>query len=109
MAGATQTRTDNESNESRQSYSLRTNMFMIKCQKKNSKFRSVSLQHNNKKRPPARTSLRVEPLVSLHGCVSAAGAQQLLLVLLHQAVETVAVAPLGLLLRHWAFLEKPPN
>lgn len=49
-------------------------------------------------------TLRVEPLVSLHGCVSAAGTQQLLLVLLHQAVETVAVAPLYLLLGRWALL-----
>lgn len=83
---------------------------MIKCQRQCQKFRSVSLQHNNKKNAqPARTPLRVEPLVSLHGCVSAAGAQQLLLVLLHQAVEAVAVAPLGLLLRHWAFLKKNPT
>lgn len=56
---------------------------------------------SNKKSPEA---LRVEPLVSLGGCVCAAGAQQLLLVLRHQAVETVAVAPPRLLLRRLAFL-----
>lgn len=63
----------------------------------------------NKHGPPAWTWLGVEPLVSLHGCVAAAGAQQLLLVLLHQAVEAVAVAPPGLLPRRWAFLETPPK
>lgn len=39
-------------------------------------------------------TLTVEPLVSFHGGVLVAGTQQFLLVLLHQTVETVAIAAL---------------
>lgn len=80
---------------------------MIKCNKnKQVKLGSVSLHVKTKGIQEALGG--VEPLAPLHGGVPAAGAQQLLLVLGHQAVEAVAVPPparrLLALLRRWAFL-----
>lgn len=62
---------------------------------KTSIFLSLSLSH----------SLSLKPLVSLHICVPVVVAHQLLLVLLHQAVETVTVPALRLFLRCFCLLK----